>query len=60
MTGTVVKFPVKVCAMCGGPAVQSVNLVDEYGALSGKKHLCDKYPDCKDAPALPSTECGEK
>lgn len=46
MTATIVKFPVKVCAMCGAPATQSIDLVDEYGRDVGQKHLCEEYPYC--------------
>ena len=42
----VIRFPTKVYAMCGKPATESLDLVDEYGDDAGQKYLCDNYPFC--------------
>jgi len=52
---TVIEFPTKLCAMCCGRATQSIDLVDEFGAPVGQKHMCDNYPFCDDDDAAPQT-----
>ena len=45
-TATIIRFPEKLCAMCGRRATQSIDLFDEYESNLGQKHLCDDYPFC--------------